>query len=149
MKRQGVVLTMMFTAGSTASSLPPCPGSPNCVSTQATDKHAIAPLRYTSTQGEAMRRLLAVLRAIPRTIVVDSGQSSVRVEFRTPIFRFVDDTQFLFDDQAKTIHFRSASRIGYSDMGVNRRRMEEIRKAFEATEHASAGKDHAGPPGVP
>lgn len=141
---------MMLTAGaSTESSLPPCPGSPNCVSTQATDKHAIAPLRYTSTQGEAMRRLLMVLRAIPRTTVVDSGQSSLRVEFRTRFFRFVDDAQFLFDDQAKTIHFRSASRIGYSDMGVNRRRMEEIRKAFEATEHASAGKDHGGPPGVP
>ena len=68
MKRQGVILAMMLTAvASAAPLLPPCPSSPNCVSTLATDAHAIAPFRYTSTQGEAMRRLLTVLRAIPRT----------------------------------------------------------------------------------
>jgi len=127
MKQQGAVLAMMLTA----VSLPPCPSSPNCVSTLATDSHAIAPLRYTSTQEEALQRLLAVLRAIPRTTIIESGHDSVRAEFRTRIFRFVDDAQFVFDQKAKTIHFRSASRIGYSDMGVNRRRMEEIRQAFD------------------
>jgi len=66
------------------------------------------------------------------TLYLSRGPDAVRVEFRTRIFRFVDDAQFVFDDKAKTIHFRSASRIGSSDMGVNRRRMEEIRKAFEA-----------------
>lgn len=96
-----------------------------------------------------MRRLLAVLRAMPRTTVIDSGPSSLHVEFRTRILRFVDDAQFLFDDKVKTIHFRSASRIGYSDMGVNRRRMEEIRKAFETAEHGNAGRDRGGPAGNP
>lgn len=131
--RRGTLLVMMLTAvPSSAVSLPPCPRSPNCVSTLATDAHAIAPLRYTATQAEAMRRLLAVVRAVPRSTVVESGPDAFRVEFRTRIFRFVDDAQFVFDDQKKTIHFRSASRIGHSDMGVNRRRMEEIRKAFNA-----------------
>jgi uncharacterized protein (DUF1499 family) len=116
---------------SNAATLPPCPRSPNCVSTDATDSHAIAPLRYTSSQEDAMRRLLAVLRAIPRATIVDSGPGSLRVEFRTRIFHFVDDAEFLFDEKAGTIRFRSAARIGYSDMGVNRRRMEAIRKAFE------------------
>jgi len=134
---------MMLTAGvSTAASLPPCPSSPNCVSTLARDWHAIAPLRYTSTKAEAVRRLLAVLRAIPRTTIVESGHDSVRVEFRTLIFRFVDDAQFVFDDKTKTIHFRSASRLGYSDMGVNRRRMEEVRKAFEAVQMPEQGAKH-------
>ena len=131
--RQGVILAMMLIAGvAGAASLPPCPSSPNCVSTQATDSHAIAPLHYTSTQAEAMRRLLAVLRAMPRATIVEAGPGSVRAEFRTRIFRFVDDAQFVFDEKAKMIQFRSASRVGYSDMGVDRRRMEEIRKAFEA-----------------
>jgi uncharacterized protein (DUF1499 family) len=116
---------------SSPPALPPCPDKPNCVSTQATGAHAIAPMRYRSSQAEAMRRLLAVLRAVPRSTVVQSGADSVRVEFRTRVFRFIDDAQFVFDDKAKTIHFRSASRVGHSDLGVNRRRMEEIRKAFE------------------
>jgi uncharacterized protein (DUF1499 family) len=126
MKQTGVLLAMMLSA----ASLPPCPKSPNCVSTQATDSHAIAPLHYTSTQAEAMNRLVTVLRAIPRATIKESGPDSIRVEFRTRVLRFVDDAQFVFDDSTKTIHFRSASRLGYSDLGVNRRRMEDIRKAF-------------------
>ena len=85
-----------------------------------------------------MRRLLPVLRAVPRTTIVQSGADSVRVEFRTRFFRFVDDAQFVFDDKAKTIHFRSASRVGHSDLGVNRRRMEGIRRAFEAAAGGSS-----------
>lgn len=128
-----MILAMVLTAAvSTAPALPPCPNKPNCVSTQATDAHAIAPMRYHATEEQARQRLLAVLRAMPRTTIVESGPNMVRVEFRTLIFRFVDDAQFVFDDQTKTIHFRSASRIGHSDLGVNRRRMEEIRKAFAA-----------------
>ena len=84
-----------------------------------------------------MRRLLVVVRGMPRTTIVESGPTSLRVEFRTRLFRFVDDAMFLLDGKAKTIHFRSASRVGYSDMGVNRRRMEEIRKAFESAAHAA------------
>jgi uncharacterized protein (DUF1499 family) len=112
--------------------LPACPNKPNCVSTQATDAHAIEAIHYRSTQEEAMQRLLAVLRAVPRAKIVASGPDSLRAEFRTRFFRFVDDAQFVFDDKAKTIHFRSASRVGHSDFGVNRRRMEEIRKTFAA-----------------
>ena len=78
-----------------------------------------------------MRRLLSILRAMPRSTIV-VADSLIRAEFRTRIFRFTDDAIFLFDDAKKEVHFRSASRIGYSDMGVNRRRMEEIRSKFEA-----------------
>ncbi len=97
-----------------------------------TDAHAIAPILYQSTHADAMQRLLTVLRSVPRCTIVASGPSTVQVEFRTRILRFVDDAQFLFDERAKTIHFRSASRVGRSDFGVNRRRMEEIRRAFGA-----------------
>jgi uncharacterized protein (DUF1499 family) len=48
------------------------------------------------------------------------------VEFRSALFRFVDDVEFVLDDSARVIHFRSASRAGYYDFGVNRRRMQEI-----------------------
>ena len=114
-----------------AIALPPCPKSPNCVSTEARDEaHAIAPMHYTGSREAAMQHLLSVLRAMPRTTIVASDEHSVRAEFRTRVFKFVDDAQFVFDDATKTIHFRSASRVGSSDFGVNRKRMEAIRKAM-------------------
>ena len=142
MKQQGVVLVMMLTV----ASLQPCPRSPNCISTQATDAHAIAPLRYTSTQPEALARLLAVLRAIPRTTIVESGPDSIRVEFRTRILRFVDDAQFAFDDKSKTIHFRSASRVGYSDLESTgrgwKRSARRSTNRMRAVEPADTPVDH-------
>src|SRR5688500_18462485 len=116
----------------TSRPLPPCPASPNCVSTQAAGRHAIEPMRYSSTSDAAVARLLAVVRAMPRTRFVSSYSHSIRSEFRTRLFRFVDDVQFELDEETKTIHFRSASRVGHSDLGVNRARMEAIRKAFES-----------------
>lgn len=112
--------------------LAPCPNSPNCVSTQATDtKHAIAPLTYSTTQAEALRRLTEIIHSLPRTRVVSDTADYLHVTFTSALFRFVDDVEFYFDDARKTIHFRSASRMGYSDLGVNRKRMEDIRRRFQ------------------
>ena len=108
--------------------LPPCPASPNCVSTQATDEgHAIAPFRYTKPRAEAKEALKAVINSLSRTRLIEEDESYLHYEFISLLLRFVDDVEFLFDDDTKTIHFRSASRTGYSDLGVNRRRMEEVR----------------------
>lgn len=108
--------------------LPPCPASPNCVSTQARDEgHAIAPFRYRKSLAEAKEGLKEVVRSLPRTKLVEEEESYLHYEFTSLLLRFVDDVEFLFDDETKTIHFRSASRTGYGDLGVNRKRMEEIR----------------------
>jgi uncharacterized protein (DUF1499 family) len=109
-----------------------CPDKPNCVCTQATDeRHAIPPLRYTGSAAEALANLKAVLAARPRTTLVTATDTYLHGECRSRLFRFVDDVEFLIDDAEKVIHFRSASRAGHSDLGVNRQRMEGIRKAFE------------------
>lgn len=68
---------------------------------------------------------------MPRTKLVDEDESYLHFEFTSLLLRFVDDVEFLFDEKIGTIHFRSASRIGYGDFGVNRRRMEEIRKLVD------------------
>lgn len=108
--------------------LAPCPSSPNCVSTQSQDEdHAIVPIRYRKSQAEAKEALKEAIRLLPRTTLVEEDGSYLHYEFTSLIMRFVDDVEFLFDDETKTIHFRSASRTGYGDLGVNRRRMEEIR----------------------
>ncbi len=112
--------------------LAPCPSSPNCVSTQAQDEeHSIAPLRYQKSKADAKAALKTLVLSLPRTRLAEEDEAYLHVEFTSLLLRFVDDVEFLFDDLTKTIHFRSASRIGHSDFGVNRRRMEEIRKLVE------------------
>ncbi len=111
--------------------LSPCPGSPNCVSTQSADaRHWIEPLRYSGAKDDAVKKLAAVISSMKRSKIVTSSDSYMHAEFTSALFRFVDDVEFFFDDNAKTVHFRSASRLGYSDLGVNRKRMEEIRRRF-------------------
>ncbi|HEU4684993.1 MAG TPA: DUF1499 domain-containing protein [Nitrospira sp.] len=115
-------------------SLPPCPSSPNCVSTQAQDeRHAIAPIPYRKPRAAAKETLKELIRSLPRTRLVEEDDSYIHYEFTSLVFRFVDDVEFLFDDEAMTIHFRSASRTGYGDFGVNRRRMEAIRSQILGT----------------
>jgi uncharacterized protein (DUF1499 family) len=112
--------------------LPPCPSSPNCVSTQAHDEeHSIAPIRYQKGKAEATQALKTALLSLPRTKLVEENENYLHYEFTSLLLRFVDDVEFLFDEETKTIRFRSASRIGHSDFGVNRRRMEEIRTLVE------------------
>ena len=108
--------------------LSPCPSSPNCVSTQATDEgHTITPFRYKKPRAEAKEALKAAIATMPRTKLVEEDESYLHYEFISLLLRFVDDVEFLFDDDTKTVHFRSASRTGYSDLGVNRQRMEQMR----------------------
>ena len=113
-------------------SLPPCRRTPNCVSTQTDDPGKLMePIPYSGPLAAARERLVAVLRALPRTRIVLEEPGYLKAECRSRLFRFVDDVDLLFDDQAKLIHFRSAARLGRRDFGVNRERMEEIRRRFQ------------------
>ncbi len=105
-----------------------CPSSPNCVSTQAQDEgHSIAPFRYRKSRAEAKEVLKEVIRSLPRMQLVEEDEAYLHYEDTSLLLRFVDDVEFLFDDDSKAIHFRSASRTGYGDLGVNRKRMEQVR----------------------
>lgn len=113
--------------------LAPCPGSPNCVSSQAAnERHRIAPLVFSGDPGLAFARLKRVLSSRSDTTIVDDLPDYLRVELRTMLF--VDDGEFLLDRTNKVIHVRSASRLGYSDLGKNRSRLEAIRSQFLALE---------------
>jgi len=110
--------------------LSPCPSSPNCVSSQSDqEKHRIDPIRFSSPPAGAMDRLKKVVRGMERTTVVSETSNYLHVEFRT-FLGFVDDAEFCLDENQKVIHLRSASRVGYWDLGVNRRRMESVRREF-------------------
>ena len=115
----------------TGKAFAPCPDTPNCVSSMENrTRHYVEPLRYQGPMDEAKKRLLEVLAGFNRTRVLEDNGAYVRATFTTFLFRFTDDVEFLIDDGKKLIHMRSASRVGYSDLGTNRRRCEAIRKGF-------------------
>jgi uncharacterized protein (DUF1499 family) len=128
-----LVLTSLAAMSSPApKTLADCPDKPNCVSSQAlATAQAIAPFPYTGSAAQAMRRLKSALASEKRIRVVAEQDHYLHVEARSLIFRFVDDVEFLIAPEDGLIHVRSASRTGYSDLGVNRRRVERIRRAFE------------------
>ena len=102
-------------------------GSPNCVSSQAGDeRHRIEPFATSDDPDATFVRLTEIIRRRADATVIDSLGNYLRVELRTTFF--VDDAEFLLDRERRLIHLRSASRIGYSDLGLNRRRIEEIRR---------------------
>jgi uncharacterized protein (DUF1499 family) len=90
------------------------------------------PIPYVGTPAQTREKLLEVLRNHPRTRIVREEPGYLKAECRSRVFRFVDDVELVFDDEARQIHFRSASRLGRRDFVVNRQRMKEIRAAFLA-----------------
>lgn len=116
--------------------LAPCPNTPNCVSSQSTDTvHKIEPLTYKSSSEEAFAKLKQAIIAIPRTKIITQSPNYLYVEFTSTIMGFVDDVEFYLDADAKVIHVRSASRLGQSDLGVNRKRIETIRTKLQELEN--------------
>jgi uncharacterized protein (DUF1499 family) len=115
--------------GSRDGLLAACPSSPNCVSSQAADEgHLIAALVFNGDPDAAFARLKLVLGRRADTTIIDERAGYLRVELRTMLF--VDDAEFLLDRSRNVIQVRSASRLGYSDLGKNRSRMEEIRSQY-------------------
>ncbi|MFM2312514.1 MAG: hypothetical protein RLZZ04_1790 [Cyanobacteriota bacterium] len=128
--------------------LAPCPSSPNCVVSQrllratstepaltvgqdGDEEHSIEPIAYRGDRTTAKETLLKVLSVVPRTEVIEDTGNYIHTESTSRIFKFVDDVEFYFPEGENTIQVRSASRVGESDLGVNRRRIEQIRLAME------------------
>ena len=109
-----------------------CPKSPNCVLSQASGpNHQILPFHYTSSVEFAKERLNRVILSMVDTRIITQNKVYWHVEFTTRWLRFIDDVEFYFPESEALIHLRSASRSGYWDLGVNRKRVEEIRARFE------------------
>lgn len=110
-----------------------CPDKPNCVSSMSgKTEHYIEPVKYKGDFGHAKNAVLEAVNESERAKIITVNNNYVHAEFRSAIFRFVDDVEFLIADDIKTIHIRSASRIGYSDMGVNRKRVEKLRTVINS-----------------
>ena len=114
--------------GIQSGKLAACPSSPNCVSSFSQDaEHQIEPLAYTSSPAEAMAKLKEAIESLGKTKIITATDNYLYAEFTSALMGFVDDVEFLEDNGAKVIHVRSASRLGQSDLGANRKRIEAIR----------------------
>jgi uncharacterized protein (DUF1499 family) len=106
----------------------PCPSSPNCVSSDAQDnEHLVEPFQLVGTTIDAWTLAKDVLSKRPRTRIVTEKPDYLHAEIESALFGFVDDLELNLRPSERVIAVRSASRLGYSDLGVNRRRVEELR----------------------
>lgn len=117
--------------GAKDGALTPCPDSPNCVSSFSPDAdHSVKPLPYKGDAKDAIARLQKAILAMSGTALVRADDAYLHITFTTDTMGFIDDVELLADPKASVVHVRSASRVGYSDLGANRERVEAIRKAF-------------------
>lgn len=126
--------TLPTDLGATDGKLKGCPDTPNCVSSQApaSDKeHVIAPFSYTGSAKEAITRLKQIIEGMERSTINKVTDDYLYAEFSSKLMGFVDDVEFYAPAGESVIHTRSAARMGKSDLGVNRKRTEEIRAKFE------------------
>lgn len=119
---------------SVTGQLAACPSAPHCVNSQATDEaHAIAPLTYTGSPvaaREKLGRVLKRMQSMGYTVVISEGDY-VYATYTTGTMKYVDDMEFVFSQSERgVIHVRSSSRIGYADLGANRKHVEEVRNAY-------------------
>ena len=124
-----LVMTMPVEADlSPKKKLPPCKDTPNCVSSQASDKpHYILPFKIS---GDPVRAWQAFRKAIithDRMVITHETENTLHAEATSLVLSFVDDIDAILDVESGVIHIRSASRMGHTDFGVNRKRMETFR----------------------
>lgn len=126
-----LIITMCSPAYANMPSLKPCPDKPNCVSSKADDEHAIAPFKLKQNQPVDQQRLLEVLNQLDNNIAVLHDENHIHAEITSRVFGFVDDLDLIINIEQQIIHVRSASRTGYYDFGVNRRRVEKLRSLLK------------------
>ncbi len=113
-----------------------CPSTPNCVCSYAPAddaEHAIAPFSYTGSAKDAIAKLKAIIESMERSTINTVSDDYLYAEFSSKLMGFVDDVEFYAPAGESVIHTRTAARLGKSDLGVNRKRTEEIREKFMAS----------------
>lgn len=107
-----------------------CPNSPNCVSSLTHQQsHKIEPLKFETTELEAINKIEAIIKNMKRTKIVLKTDKKLHAVFSSAVFRFKDDVFFEIKEN-NIIHIKSASRTGHYDFGVNKKRVEQIKQAF-------------------
>ena len=108
-----------------------CPDKPNCISTTSQDRRqSMLPMHFKYNLNQSRELVKKIVSQFPRTQLIEERTDYLHFTFKSAVFGFIDDVEFYFDESRKLIHFRSASRTGYSDLGVNRKRMTTITEKY-------------------
>lgn len=118
--------------GVTDSKLSPCPDKPNCTNSFFSDdaEHFLEAIKIVSNKERAHQKITGILSKNSNAKIITSTTDYIHAEYTSSLMKFVDDVEFYFGTD-KRVHFRSASRSGHSDLGVNKKRIEEIRFKFQ------------------
>lgn len=124
-----IAVTITANADTQKKLLPPCKSTPNCVSSQTDNKmHYIAPFKISGNAKTAWEELRKLIAEHDRMMITHETSTSLHAEATSLVLQFVDDIDLILDEKAELIHIRSASRVGHSDFGVNRKRIESFRQ---------------------
>ena len=118
--------------GAPNGTLASCPDAPKCVSSQESGGQAIQPLATGGDGAAAFAALLEVIEARDDARLVTQDSRYLHAEFTTPLMGFVDDVECVLSSDGSRIDVRSCSRLGDSDLGANRKRVEALRQALGA-----------------
>lgn len=119
--------------GVTEGRLAPCPNTANCVSSDATDEaQYVEPFTLSRPPDVAWSDVRETVKGLPRVTVLEESEDYLRAEFRSAIFRFVDDVELHRRDPGGVVAIRSASRVGKGDLGANRKRVEGLREVLQS-----------------
>lgn len=123
----------MCALGLSNGKLSACKGAWNCAITQEVDKETPTdnPLYYTMNHHEAFEQLKKIILDFPRADIISQTDEYIHATFTSKFFRFIDDIECYLPKNKKVIHFRSASRSGFYDFGVNKNRINSIKKTFQ------------------
>jgi len=109
--------------------LNPCSSKPNCCCSQYQDNsHYVEPIKADASQGDAMEQLSLAVSSLPSATIITQTDNYIHAECKSKLLGFVDDLEVLWEKDQQFFQVRSASRLGYSDMGINRRRVEKLRQ---------------------
>lgn len=115
-----------------------CPSSPNCVSTQTDqEEKKMKPLPFSKDLETTKSLIKEVLNERPRTTVETENENYIHAVVESKWMKFKDDVEFYLDQEEEVVHFRSASRVGHSDFGVNKKRMKDFSEHYESMRRES------------
>lgn len=128
----GLVSQSGEASGITGDMLAKCPDKPNCVCSEFEDdaSHYVKPMYIPQSDStDALSRLKIIVQEMGGSIQTEKD-NYLAATFTSSFFRFVDDLEIRIDLEQKLVHIRSASRVGYSDRGINKKRIEQFKKLF-------------------
>ncbi|MDX1805809.1 MAG: DUF1499 domain-containing protein [Paenisporosarcina sp.] len=118
--------------GVTNGQLQPVEDKPNSVSSQTDiQRNFMEPIPYSDNRLQSRSKIKAIVTNMKRIELVEEKDDYLHYVETSKVFKFKDDVEFYFDDSNRVIQFRSKSRVGHTDLGVNRKRMKKITDAFK------------------